>query len=62
MNTPRLDIFQGKSLQFYYIQPDCADNIFVVNADGTQQTDQFFGNVRFDLKCVQPLDVIGLPI
>lgn len=62
MNTPRLDIFQGKSLQFYYIQPDCADNIFVVNADGTQSTDQFFGNVRFDLKCVQPLDVIGLPI
>lgn len=62
MNTPRLDIFQGKTLQFFYIQPDCADNIFVVNADGTQQTDQFFGNVRFDLKCVQPLDVIGLPI
>lgn len=62
MNTPRLDIFQGKTLQFFYIQPDCADNIFVVNADGTQETDQFFGNVRFDLKCVQPLDVIGLPI
>lgn len=62
MNTPRLDIFNGKSLQFFYIQPDCADNIFVVNADGTQSTDQFFANVRFDLKCVQPLDVIGLPI
>lgn len=62
MVTPRADIDNPKSLAFLYVQPECADNIFVQNANGNQDTDQFFANVRFDLKCVQPLDVIGLPI
>ena len=62
MVTPRLDIRQAKDLSFFYIQPSCADNIFVVLANGLQESDQFFGNVFFDLKAVQPLDVIGLPI
>lgn len=62
MVSPRVDINDPKSLQFFYIQPNCADNIFVTNAGLAQDSDQFFANVRFDLKCTQPLDVIGLPI
>lgn len=62
MVTPRLDISEPNALSFFYIQPSCADNIFVVLANGLQDSDQFFGNVHFDLKAVQPLDVIGLPI
>lgn len=62
MVTPRLDIAEPTALSFFYIQPSCADNIFVVLANGLQESDQFFGNVHFDLKAVQPLDVIGLPI
>lgn len=62
MVTPRLDINSCKALSFMYIQPSCADNIFVESANSNQDTDPIFGNVRFDLKATQPLDVIGLPI
>ena len=62
MVTPRQDINVAKQLSFFYIQPSCVDNVFVLNSNGNQDTDQFFTNVRLDLKCVQPLDVIGLPI
>ena len=62
MVTPRQDINIAKQLSFFYIQPSCVDNVFVLNSNGNQDTDQFFTNVRLDLKCVQPLDVIGLPI
>ena len=62
MVTPRQDILNCKSLSFLYVQPSCADNIFVESANCNQDTDQIFGNVRLELKAVQPLDVIGLPI
>ena len=62
MVTPRKDISVPESLDFIYCQPSCADNIFVQSATVAQDSDQFFGVVNLDIKTVQPLDVIGLPI
>lgn len=63
MVAARQDIQDGsQSLSFFYIQPSCADNIFVVKANSCQDTDPIFGLVNIKCNAVQPLDVIGLPI
>lgn len=60
--TPRQDVNNAKDLSFLYISPSCADNIFAVNANARQDTDQFIVNAYFKCMCIEPLTVIGLPI
>lgn len=60
--TPRLDINNPTSLGFLYQSPLIADNIFLQQSNALQSTDQFLVNCYFDVKAVEPISVIGLPI
>lgn len=60
--TPRMDVNAPTALSFLYQSPRIADNIFLVQADERQETDQFLVNAYFDVMAVEPVSVIGLPI
>lgn len=60
--TPRKNLLDFKDLSYLYQQADCADNVFKVAATSRQDSDPFLINAYFDVKAVQPLTVIGLPI
>lgn len=62
--TTRKDTYwrAARQLAFHYIQIDCLDNIFKLRCTSDPATDPFLFNVSFDIKAVQPLPVIGLPI
>lgn len=60
--TPRYDINNVSSLSFLYQSPVCADNVFKVQANPFQETDQFLINCYFDVMAVEPVSVIGLPV
>lgn len=50
-----------RSLRSFYVDPRVLDQIFGIEADGTQETDTFLNNVYFDVKAVRPMSVLGLP-
>lgn len=60
--TPRFDVNNFASVSFLYQSPVCADNVFKVQANALQSTDQFLVNAYFDVMAVEPISVIGLPI
>lgn len=60
--TPRFDINNFSSVSFLYQSPTCADNVFKVQSNALQSTDQFLVNCYFDVMAVEPISVIGLPI
>ena len=60
--TPRIDINSPSYLGFLYQSPVIADNIFLTQASPLQDTDQFLVNAYFDVKAVEPVSVIGLPM
>lgn len=48
-------------LQYYYINPKILDNIFAMNADDKDDTNQFLVNLNFSITAVRPMSVLGLP-
>lgn len=59
--TPRRDINACRDVSFLYQSPMVADNIFLVEANELQSSDQFLVNCYFDVMAVEPVSVIGLP-
>lgn len=61
--SSRLDMerYGLTNLGSLYINPNIVDDIFKVDADSHQSTDQFFVNCYFDVKSVRPMSVLGLP-
>lgn len=49
------------SVRQYYVDPSIVDHIFVQAADGSQSSDQFQCNLYTEVKCVQPMSVLGIP-
>ena len=49
------------SVRQYYVDPAIVDHIFVHAADGSQSSDQFQCNLYTEVKCVQPMSVLGIP-
>ena len=47
--------------EFFKVNPAILDNLFGVNANSDNDTDQFLVNAFFDVKCVRNLDYNGLP-
>lgn len=45
----------------FYINPQIVDSIFGVNSDVNERTDQFWLNTIFDVKAIQPMNILGLP-
>lgn len=60
--TPRQQVFDLTGLDYLYQQINVADNIFKQAASALPSTCPFLVNAYFDIKAVQPLTVIGLPI
>lgn len=67
--APRQENFVGRvisgafsrKLSTFYVNPNVFDNVFGVNSDSSQDTDQFLNNVFFDIKSIRPMSVLGLP-
>lgn len=67
--APRQENFVGqiisgafaRKLSTFYVNPNVFDNVFGVNTDSSQATDQFLNNVFFDIKSIRPMSVLGLP-
>ena len=67
--APRSENFVGliisgafsRKLSTFYVNPNVFDNVFGVNSDSSQDTDQFLNNVFFDIKSIRPMSVLGLP-
>lgn len=55
-----LESWTGSVRQFY-VDPAIVDHIFVQAADGSQSSDQFQCNLYTEVKCVQPMSVLGIP-
>ena len=49
------------SWSFFKVNPNTLDNIFVVKADSTWETDQFLVNSYVGCKVVRPLSRDGVP-
>lgn len=60
--TPRQQVYDLTGLDYLYQQINVADNIFKQAASALPSTCPFLVNAYFDIKAVQPLTVIGLPI
>lgn len=45
----------------YYVDPSIIDHIFMQSADSSQSSDQFQCNLYTEVKCVQPMSVLGIP-
>lgn len=60
--SSRMDIetWQGDVKQFF-VDPAVLNHIFFDAADADQKSDQFHVNTFFDVRCVQPMSVLGLP-
>ena len=60
--SSRMDIetWQGDTKQFF-VDPAVLNHIFFIDADADQKSDQFHVNCFFDVRCVQPMSVLGLP-
>lgn len=60
--SSRMDIetWQGDVKQFF-VDPAVLNHIFFIDADDDQKSDQFHVNCFFDVRCVQPMSVLGLP-
>lgn len=46
---------------FFKVSPQDCDSVFLVNADGSSQTDQFLVNSYFDINAVRSMSVDGMP-
>lgn len=60
----RYDIYaynNGMEIRDFYINPAIVDSIFGVNSNVNENTDQFWLNTIFDIKAIQPMNVLGLP-
>lgn len=57
--SAQLSLFEN--LKDFYIDPNVLNNIFAIEADSKQDTDQFIVNCYFDIKAVRPMSVLGLP-
>lgn len=53
--------YQGMRTKTFYIDPGCCDHLFPLSADSNENTDQFYNLVKFDIKAVRPMSVLGLP-
>lgn len=51
----------GLDWRFFKVLPDDVDNMFVTQADPTELTDQFYGQIDFSVKCTQLMSVHGQP-
>lgn len=60
--VPKNDLNLSDTEEFLYQSINAIDNIFQQSADSSSATDHFLINCFFDIKAVQPLPVIGLPI
>ena len=49
------------SVSNLYVQPSVVDNIFGVNYDGTQGTDEFLCHYSFGLTVLRNMSVNGIP-
>lgn len=60
--STRMDIetWQGDVKQ-YFVDPAVLDHIWLASVDNNQGTDQFHVNLYCDVKCIQPMSVLGLP-
>lgn len=60
--STRLDLESWTgSVRQYYVDPAIVDHIFVQAADSSQSSDQFQCNLYTEVKCVQPMSVLGIP-
>lgn len=56
-----LEMYGLSSLASLYVNPSIVDDVFAVEADGEQRTDQFHVNMYHEIKSVRPMSVLGLP-
>lgn len=59
--TPRGDSEWGQTYSWLLINPNSVDNVFKLQSDFLQSSDQFHINCQFSVFASQPLSVIGLP-
>lgn len=64
--TPRYDLTgqardSGFTVRDFHINPQVLKPIFAIDADYSEQTDQFLVNAYFDNKAILPMSVLGLP-
>lgn len=61
--TSRLDLerFGLSSIASLYVNPAVLNDVFFLDADSSQSTDQFHVNAFFEVKSVRPISVTGLP-
>lgn len=53
--------YVGMNKSSFYINPNILNNVFNIEADETQLTDQFYNLVMFKNRAARPLSVLGLP-
>lgn len=62
LNTSILQFgFLEMTLSMLYVHPSLFDSIFAVNADDSEQTDEFITHAKFYCEALLPMPVLGLP-